>query len=416
MTRTGTKHKILYITPYWPRHDESAAGFVRGGSQNRSLSVLQALREMGEVDVIILDDEKAQGELVGKSSYGVNIARSLEIVAKPNKNLLEKVRWTLDANSSYPNGCGVDSDAMRRVREDIQNYDLVWFFKLRAPDVFPNTSWARSVLDIDDVPSTCERAKLTAGIGFRERLLALRGLASWSRREKMLGHRFNVLTVCSEEDKTYLRKLGLTGPIHVIPNTFAEPHSKPQRIPAHPPRIGFIGLMEHFPNRDGVHWFAKECWPRIKQKLPEARLRLVGVGTDGPLRPAGPDIDGLGWIENPSDEIRTWATMVVPIRIGGGTRVKIAQGFAEYCPLVSTHFGATGYQARHGYEMCLADSAEDFADACIQLICDPQSAEQMAERAWAQFLEKWSWNSIRPRVWAAAEDCLRLSAGTPRSA
>ena len=59
--------------------------------------------------------------------------------------------------------------------------------------------------------------------------------------------------------------------------------------------------------------------------------------------------------------------------------------------------------------MYLADSPEAFADACIKAIREPEKAAQMAERAWSQYLEKWTWESIRPRIWAAAEDCLRLS-------
>jgi hypothetical protein len=60
-----------------------------------------------------------------------------------------------------------------------------------------------------------------------------------------------------------------------------------------------------------------------------------------------------------------------------------------------------------GREMYLADSAEEFCRACIRVIHGPQEAERMAQRAWLQFLDKWTWDSIRPRIWAAVEDCLR---------
>jgi glycosyltransferase involved in cell wall biosynthesis len=152
-----------------------------------------------------------------------------------------------------------------------------------------------------------------------------------------------------------------------------------------------------------------DCWPRIKYEVPEARLRLIGQDSDGPLKPHGPDIDGLGWVANPSDEIRTWSAMVVPLHVGAGTRIKIAHGFSQKCPIVSTTLGAYGYGAIDGREMYLADSAEAFSKACIQAIREPERAAQMAERAWRQFTERWTWDAIRPRVWAAAEDCLRLN-------
>ena len=134
----------------------------------------------------------------------------------------------------------------------------------------------------------------------------------------------------------------------------------------------------------------------------------MGLGSDGPLRAQGPDIDGLGWIANAADEIKTWSAMVAPIRVGAGTRVKVAQAFGQKCPLVSTSLGAQGYNGVDGRNMAVADSPEAFAEACIQAIREPEKAAQMAERAWSEFTNNWTWEAISPRVWAAAEECLRL--------
>jgi glycosyltransferase involved in cell wall biosynthesis len=168
-------------------------------------------------------------------------------------------------------------------------------------------------------------------------------------------------------------------------------------------------MFGHAPNRDGIHWFVKCCWPQVKREMPDVRLRLVGEGSNGPLAPSGQDIEGLGWLANPSEEIKTWSAMVVPIRTGAGSRVKIVQAFSHKCPIVSTSFGALGYGKVDGREMLLADSAQAFAGACLKVIREPEKAAQMAEVAWVTFLEKWTWDAICPRVWAAAEECLRLS-------
>ncbi len=399
-TRTNIL-RILYVTPYWPHKGVT-------GVHVRSLNLLRALQQMGIVEVLVLGDEYAKRERISEADYDIKVAHTLEIKPEPNKGLIERLRWTLDPRSHYPDGCGVGDEAMRRVLGSLDEFNLIWFFKPRSPDMFPNAAWPCSVLDIDDVPSTYERSKLQTGGGLLERFLTLRRLLVWRRREKLLGDRFTVLTVCSEEDRQYLSRMGLKSPIHVIPNGFERPCAEPVRNPATPPRIGFIGLLDYFPNRDGIHWFVNKCWPRIKCAVPDARLRLVGPGSDGPFKPVGPDVDGLGWVANPPDEIQTWSLMVVPIRVGGGTRVKIAQGFSQKCPIVSTSLGAHGYQPQDGHEMDLADSAEAFSNACIKAIREPEKAAQMAERAWCQYLEKWTWEAIRPRVWAAAEDCLRL--------
>jgi glycosyltransferase involved in cell wall biosynthesis len=401
--RSGSP-RILYVTPFWPYGPEI-------GARVRSVNVLRALRQIGTVEVVVLNDERATSTAISEPGCEFNVSYSIEVEQRPNKGLFEKLRWTLDPRSPYPNGCSVGEEAMRRVRRSLDAFDLVWFFKLRSPDMFPPTVWRGSVVDIDDVPSTYERATLQTGGRSLERFLAHRNLFAWKRRERLLGERFTVLSVCSQADRQYLERMGVKATIHVIPNGFERPCIEPVRSPSDPPRIGFIGLFDYFPNLEGLQWFVSKCWPRIKCEVPEARLRLVGPGSNGPCKPLVPDVDGLGWIADPAEEIRTWSVMVAPIRIGAGTRVKVAQAFSQKCPLVSTSLGAFGYGPVDGHNMYLADSAEAFSDACVKAIREPERAAQMADRAWYEFLEKWTWDAISPRVWAAAEDCLRLKTG-----
>jgi glycosyltransferase involved in cell wall biosynthesis len=100
--------------------------------------------------------------------------------------------------------------------------------------------------------------------------------------------------------------------------------------------------------------------------------------------------------------------MIVPVQIGAGTRGKIAQAFSLKCPVVSTPLGAHGYGVANGRELFLAQSPEDFAAACVRVIRRKEEAREVAERAWQRFLTQWTWEAIKPRVWATAEDCLRL--------
>jgi glycosyltransferase involved in cell wall biosynthesis len=402
MSATTNSPRILYVTPFWPYKGVTGVHF-------RCLNVLRALQQIGSVEVMVLGDEYIKREQVSQEDIDPEVVHSVELLPKPNKRLIDKLRWTFDPRSNFPDGVGVGDEAMRLVLGGPHKFDLIWFFQRRSADRFPNSAWPCSVLDVDDILSSYERSRLQTAKGLADRLLSLRRVFAAVRRDKLLGERFSVFSVCSEEDKQYLTRMGLKAPIHVIPNGFDAPRAEPIRIPAVPPRIGFIGVFEYYPNREGLNWFVNQCWPRIKRAVPDARLRLAGPDSDGPFKPVGPDIDGLGWVANPSDEMKTWTQMIVPLKTGGGTRVKIAHAFSQKLPIVSTSLGAYGYQATDGNEMYLADSAEAFADACIKAIREPEKAAQMAERAWCQYLEKWTWESIRPRVWAAAEDCLRLS-------
>lgn len=394
--------RILYVSPHWPHRATTA-------SELRALGIARALQQFGKVEVVVVDGEAREQEWAATPSREFNVAYSVPVEVHPNNGVGEKVSWALNPRKYYPHGCGVSDEALRRVLRSAQEFDLIWFCKLRTPNMFPRWAWARSVTDIDDVPSTYEREAWRLEPGARARLVGLMRFVSWKRRDRLLGERFTVLGVCSDADKRYLQTLGVKTPAHVIPNGSERPAATLVRRLATPPRIGFVGIFDYWPNLSGIQWFAKECWPRIKREIPGARLRLVGRYSDGPSKVEGSDIDGLGWVGEVAEEIATWSAMVVPIHVGAGTRGKIVQAFSLKCPVISTTLGAYGYEAQDGQIMSLSDSAEGFAEACVRAIRQPAAAAAMAERAWQQFLEKWTWEAIQPRVWSAAEDCLQRS-------
>jgi len=285
--------------------------------------------------------------------------------------------------------------------------DLVWVLNARIPNILQIWRWPHGHLDFSDVPSTYFRSIRQRGVDQGERWKATVQQTFAKRRELLFKERFTTLSVCSEADRDYL---GDGDRIHVIPNGYERPPQEPLRSPStNPPRIGFIGLYSYAPNLEGVRWFMQNCWPIIRRGVPGIRFRLAGKETDGALRPAEPDVDCLGWLQDSASEIATWSAMVIPVQVGGGTRVKIADAFSRKCPVVSTNLGAFGYDVRHGRELLLADNPDEFAAACVSLIRDRTAADEMAERAYCAFLEKWTWDAIAPRVWDAAEDCLRRS-------
>jgi glycosyltransferase involved in cell wall biosynthesis len=395
--------RILYLSAYWPRSQPLCGG------EWRALGIGRALRELGSVQTIVVRSGAEEESRANKTTNELNVIRSIEPQRRFRQGLRGKVRWIVDPGIPYPLGCGVDAEASAFVSQKINDSDLVWFGNFRTPCMFENSIWPKSVLDVDDLPSCFEKSMLPAAIGFRDSMARMMRVYSWRRRERTLGGRFTVLTTCSESDEAYLRKIGCGGPVHVIPNGFDQPAHEPVRRPATPPRIGFVGPFAHPPNLEGIRWFVKACWPLIKQQVPDAQLRIVGTGSEGELKPPGPDIDGLGWVSDLAGEVATWSLMVVPIRSGAGTRVKLAQALSLKCPVVSTSYGAYGYNGENGTYMQLADSPDAFAKACIGVVCSPAQARAMADRGWQQFLKKWTWDAIAPRVWAAAEECLRRS-------
>lgn len=396
--KPGNKPRILFVSVPWPNQAV------------RTPNVARALREMGEVEIIQVDADCRKGEKSVQPGPEFKVLEDLDVRPRTRGGKLGAI---LNPHIPFPHGVGVDDDANRRVLARVKDFDLIWFLKYRVANMFDNWRWPHSVLDIDDLPSgLCRTEWQTGRGGLKKRLAAGLQVLAWNRRERVLGDRFTVVAVCSEGDKRHLPQ---SAPIHVIPNGFARPKEEPKPRPVTPPRIGFIGMFDYFANVEGVRWFLEKCWPLVKRDLPDARVRLAGRGSETLFQSAGPDVDALGWVDSAADEIASWSVMIVPIQVGGGTRVKIAEGFSRKCPIVSTRVGAYGYEVTHGQELMFGDSPRDFASACVSLIRDPAGAAALAERGYRAFLEKWTWEAIAPSVWAAAEDCLRRGSAQARA-
>lgn len=390
------RSRILFVSSCWPRD-------LAFGGQLRALHIGRALKQIGDVTLAVVSSERATTEVINRTADEFTVELPVRVNLRHNKGLVRRFQWAFNPRYLNVHGCAADVSDRDRLLKRLVDFDLIWVLNSRTPNILNLWRWPNSVLDLDDIPSTFQRSVWHNGAGFKEKWKAGVQMQLLRRRERLWKERFNVLSVCSEADRQYL---GGGKQIHIIPNGFEQPASEPARCPADPPRIGFIGLYSYAPNREGVNWFLRECWPQVKRQCPNARLRLVGKDTNGSLMPAAPDLDALGYLEHPATEIATWSAMIVPVLHGAGTRVKIAEAFSRKCPVVSTSLGAYGYDVQSGRELLLADNGDEFANACVALIRNPTRASQMTEHAFAAFLQKWTWDAIAPRVGAAAEHAL----------
>ncbi len=391
---------ILYVAACWP-HGRPF------GSQLRVLHLARALQQCGRLRLAVVDVVPDETEGIDRTKAEFDVVGHTRPIDAGKPGWQERFHRTLNPRVVNPYGTALEAGFRTRIMQLADQASVVWFSYLRPMSAFNRWAWPHSVMDIDDVPSTYARTIARHAPQLGTRVRAWWQMLAWQRRERRLSERFTVLGVSSEPDKAYLRS---PGPVHVLPNGFEKPALPPLRCPSSPPRLGFIGKFDYPPNSDGVRWFAQECWPIIKREHPGARLRLVGSGSDGALKPEGPDIDGLGRIEDPRDEIATWNAMVVPVRIGAGTRVKVLEAFSRKCPVVGTSIGVFGHPVKHGEDLFIGDSPTEFAEGCLRVIRDPAAAAAMAERAWDHFLKEWTWDATATRVEAAVADCLKRSA------
>jgi len=388
--------KILCITS----HDLDSADY---GGVVRARNIFKLLARLGEVRVVLAGFGEPWGEHPAGTCGGFPLLRRFRFEWSEKITVADRIRHELDPrfmNDDWFQARREDTDWLKKT---VAEHDLVWVYGLSLANRCNIWRWPRTILDVDDIISEVHRSHRETAGGIKGKINAGRKMLLWRRKEKLIPERFDAYCVCSEPDRL---KLGHREKTFVVPNGFTPPKAGHVRVPATPERVGFIGSFEHAPNLQGMWWFVQNIWPQVLKKNPAARLRLVGTGSREQCWPTGRNIEPLGWLGDVESEMATWSLAVVPIRTGGGTRVKIAEAFSRRCPAVSTSLGAYGYEVVDGQDIFIADTVEDFADRCRQILANPAVGNQLAENAWKKFIERWTWDAQAGRVAAVVESVL----------
>lgn len=217
------------------------------------------------------------------------------------------------------------------------------------------------------------------------------------RLEAESARRYRHHLTCSEGDAAILRERHGALDCAAVPSGFDPAFHRPADPPAtrEPGRLLFLGSMDYGPNVDAVDTFVRLCLPRIRERFPEAVLDVVGGNPTAEVRAlAGDGVHVTGRV----DDVRPWleraAAMVVPLRIGGGTRLKIVEALAMRTPVVSTNIGAEGLGLEDGVHALLADDAEGMIEHVCSLLADPDRSHALAYAGEDFVHERYTWDVL----------------------
>jgi sugar transferase (PEP-CTERM/EpsH1 system associated) len=229
------------------------------------------------------------------------------------------------------------------------------------------------------------------------KLLSWREYRAMDRFERdYLKQADHVLTV-SDHDRNIFASTIDPSRITVIPTGVDIDYFRPAPTPEEPATLVFSGAMDWMPNEDAVVYFIKRILPLVRKQIPNASICVVGRNPSAALLELAATHRGAkitGIVDDIRPFVRRSAVYVVPLRIGGGTRLKIFEAMAMGKAVVSTTIGAEGLPVHPGQDIVIADDPDDFADKTINLLKDPFRRAELGRAARELVEQKYSWDSV----------------------
>lgn len=349
--------------------------------------------------------------------------RTIEVVPVPRRSTLKRLLTTLF--SSLPDMAlrlpSAEFHSKLATRLESGNFDVVQVESIEmAPYAMGDTGWktddrpfdlaqGRPLWVFDDYNAEYvlqQRAFETDVRHPRRWIGALYSFIQWQklrRYEAAVCQRVDRVVAVSEADREILQKLAPGAEVTVIPNgvdTRAYDPEQTYPLVLEPHAIVFTGKMDFRPNIDAVLWFCHQVLPLIKTQVPDVHFYIVGQKPPQRLRPLAedPTVTLTGYVDDVRPYIAGAGLYVVPLRIGGGTRLKIMEAMALGRAIISTSLGCEGYPVTSGRELVIADTPQDFARCVVELLGDTQRREELG-RVGRRFVEeRYDWRAIVPRL------------------
>ncbi len=229
-----------------------------------------------------------------------------------------------------------------------------------------------------------------------------------ARYERAALRKFHHVIAVSDHDREQMRTMNPSCPISVVPTGVdTQKYAVAPPAQAEPPRIIFLGSMDWEPNIDAVIYFCQEVFPRVRAEFPSALFQIVGRNPHSRVKQLASDsVQVTGTVPSVAEYLRDATLVVVPLRIGGGTRLKIFEAMAMGKAVISTSIGAEGLDVKNGRDLILADDAATFSAATILLLKDA-GLRRRYEQAAAQLAAQYDWSKIVQRFVEVLQEARR---------
>jgi glycosyltransferase involved in cell wall biosynthesis len=389
--------KLLFVTPFLPSPP-------RFGGQRRLDGLMRSLAKKHELDLISFtaSDEFTEPSLQDTRSYCREVVtfRDLEYADRRKKRLLQ-LRSVISPKSYEHLLFARRTEFEQRLQAMIDKggYDVVQYeFCQMAAFSARGKNGTRFVLDEHNIEFDIVRRTAEADVSLERKLYSAVNWRKLRHEEKKAWRRFDGVTVTSVRDADMLRELNPRTRLAVIPNGVDVHRFTPPSAAPDEGSLLFFGAVNYHPNFDGITHFIDHVFPKILKQRPSTKLWIVGPAPDEIIARRNQNIEVTGFVDQVEPYIDKAAVVVVPLRIGGGTRLKIVEAMSKAKGLVSTRIGAEGIDVVHEKHALLADSDDDFANATLRLLGDAALRQSLGEQARKLAEDSYAWPSLAGKL------------------
>ena len=378
---------------------------VDKGGRIRTYQMLRALTRQHEVTYLTLDDGTAAPDAVEKAREYCTHVEVVPFTPPPKASLSFFLALFGNLWSPLPYvQARYEVPAMRRRLQEIcatRKIDVV---------VCDFLTPALNVPDDLGVPIVLFQHNVEAMIWERYAQVASNPIKraymreQWRRMQRFesaMCHRVDGVVAVSALDSAVMRRDYSLAEVPDVPTgvdtEYFVRESESKRVPA---SMVFTGSMDWMPNEDGIAWFVEMILPRVRAAVPDATLTIVGRNPTPKVRAlsnVGAGVRVTGSVPDVRPYLAEAQVFIVPLRVGGGTRLKIYEGMTMGLPTVSTTIGAEGLPVVDGKHLLLADDPDTFAAACIALLRDPVRCRAMGDAADQYVRQNFGWDGVAHR-------------------
>ena len=390
--------RILFITDFLPYP-------ILGGASLRNFNVLQRIAATHQVWLVAFSNTPQQAQALA------HLEGFCEKVVTAESNEMKSALWHPLQYMKYALS-GIPPEfrfySSRRLEQEIKclvakiDFDIVQidqvsmglFLKTIPANKHERTIW--SLHDIDYVkfsriikrePRLARKVRLWINNQF---------VRSWLPRHA--GKFARCITV-SDVDRRTLETANPILKVDVIPNGVDTESYKSLPLPTSKPALLFVGNMSYIPCIDAVMYFCHQIFPKIKQAVAKVDFWIVGKEPTPEVRKLEQEgIHITGTVEEVRPYYEQSTVCVVPLRAGGGTRLKILEAMALGRPVVTTSLGCEGLEVTDGQHLFIADTPDDFAKKTVRLIQDGELRRQITQRARDLVVNKYDWGAISRKL------------------